>query len=65
MIHADGIPKFAKLFDEASDELKTTWVKSDEGTSTFKVKGEPKKVYFEVQDDRGSTLLKTKEFTIK
>ena len=63
-IHADGIPKYAKLFDESGDELESTWLKSSEGTSTFKIKGKPKKVYFEVQDDRGTTLLKTKEFSV-
>ncbi|QFK72904.1 sulfatase-like hydrolase/transferase [Pradoshia sp. D12] len=64
LIHAEGIPKYAKLFDESDEKLEITWVKSEEGSSTFKVQGKPKKVYFEVQDDRKTTLLKTKKYSV-
>lgn len=65
IVHAEGIPKYAKLFDESDEEIDSKWLPSAEGTSTFEVKGKPAKIYFEVKNDKGSTLLKTKKFSTK
>ncbi|MGN1401338.1 MAG: LTA synthase family protein [Bacillus sp. (in: firmicutes)] len=64
LIKATGIPKFAKLFNESGEEINATWIQSPEGVSIFEINETPKKVFFEVRNDRDTLLLRTKEFSI-
>jgi phosphoglycerol transferase MdoB-like AlkP superfamily enzyme len=68
-ISIEGVPKFAKLIDSEKEEIKSEWVGSENGISTFIINKNdinPNEKYrFAVFDSMGNILKTTDSFNIK